>query len=543
MAALPCLPMGDCMKGRYAFWVGLLVVVSFTANAQTSVTPESEYKKLINVDQNIQPLGANPFGENISLYDGTLSFEQTDVTIPGTGPALQLGRLFVIQDHPSYTLNALRPFGDWELDIPRIETFAGSANATAAPIWQVQGGSTARCSSFGVPPVYSQQGYDPWTPSQWWYGYHLMIPGQGSQNLLSRNSQTNTLSPSISGLTFPIVTKQNWMIHCGVTASDGGEGFVAIAPDGTQYTFAYLIYRPMTTITSPYGTTPAAVSSKVGVTPQVSQNNILFRRDALMMVTKVQDRFGNTLTYNYTGNNLTSIVASDGRQLTFQYGNTSAGQLVTSVTATAANASPRVWTYTYDTTSASQSPTLTGLALPDASTWSFNLGSLEAPETYTEGGDCTGDVYATLDPGSASGSMTHPSGLTGTFVTKAMMHGRSYVPKQCFTLGTATTPTYSTYPEVFYQYSIVSKQFSGAGLPTRTWTYNYSAPNQSWSTAACASDNTCATTVYTDVVDPEGNDVRTTFSNRYDSTEGLLLQTDYFTSSNTSAILRSVVNS
>lgn len=53
MAALPCLPMGDCMKGRYAFWVGLLVVVSLTANAQTSVTPESEYKKLINVDQNI----------------------------------------------------------------------------------------------------------------------------------------------------------------------------------------------------------------------------------------------------------------------------------------------------------------------------------------------------------------------------------------------------------------------------------------------------------------------------------------------------------
>ena len=88
--------MGDCMKGRYAFWVGLLVVVSLTANAQTSVTPESEYKKLINVDQNIQPLGANPFGENISLYDGTLSFEQTDVIIPGTGPALQLGRLFVI---------------------------------------------------------------------------------------------------------------------------------------------------------------------------------------------------------------------------------------------------------------------------------------------------------------------------------------------------------------------------------------------------------------------------------------------------------------
>ena len=59
------------------------------AHAQ-SVTPEDEYKKLIKVSEDIQPLGENPFGERIGLYDGSLSFNQADISVPGIGPTITI---------------------------------------------------------------------------------------------------------------------------------------------------------------------------------------------------------------------------------------------------------------------------------------------------------------------------------------------------------------------------------------------------------------------------------------------------------------------
>lgn len=46
-----------------------------------AASPEDEYRKLIRVNQDIQPLGEHPFGENVSLYDGSLSFTQTDISL------------------------------------------------------------------------------------------------------------------------------------------------------------------------------------------------------------------------------------------------------------------------------------------------------------------------------------------------------------------------------------------------------------------------------------------------------------------------------
>jgi hypothetical protein len=107
-------------------------------------TPESEYKKLIKVDEEVQPLGANPFGESISLYDGSLSFEQTDISLPGAGPLLQISRSLKVTGENDYPLNTEGAFADWELDIPRIETIApNQANMSG---WLVQAGSSARCT-------------------------------------------------------------------------------------------------------------------------------------------------------------------------------------------------------------------------------------------------------------------------------------------------------------------------------------------------------------------------------------------------------------
>jgi hypothetical protein len=80
---------------RIAVAAALLLPIS-VACAQTMVTPEDEYKKLVKVNEDLQPLGENPFGERIGLYDGSLSFEQVDVSVPGTGPTITVGREFTL---------------------------------------------------------------------------------------------------------------------------------------------------------------------------------------------------------------------------------------------------------------------------------------------------------------------------------------------------------------------------------------------------------------------------------------------------------------
>jgi YD repeat-containing protein len=522
--------------------------LSGMAWSQSTVTPDQEYQQLIKVNQDIEPLGANPFGENISPYNGELSFDETDVSLAGNGPALVIARSLSTASPLSYSLDAERPFGDWDLDIPRIET---------ATVAKIQGGNTGwitnsltigtRCSDFGVPATPSPiQGGNAWSSDQWWYGYHLIVPGIGSQDLMIRSS-SNPLTPAAGTSAYAIVTKQNWMISCtaSTAADDGGQGFIALAPDGTQYTFTHLVYRPMATVTEPLGTSPDSLKAAIGggVTPLDASSNLLERSDAFMYVTQVVDRFGNSLTYSYNNanGNLTSITASDGRSVTVNYDST--GYMITSVTANASNVPSRTWTYTYNTSN-SALPTLTGVTLPDGSTWSYNLGAFQTDAPNTQGGDCTGNSVATLaTSGTVTGTITHPSGLTATFTMSSMLHGRSYVPKSCWgPASQGTDLTYYIYPEYYYQPTVTSKSFSGAGIPTETWTYNYSSPNQSYGGDACYSAGTCPSTIYTDVVDPNGNDVRYTYSNEWGYTEGQLLSTTYYSGAAGGTVLRTVTN-
>jgi hypothetical protein len=84
---------------RLVLGVVFLGMFSMHAWSQSApVTPESEYQKRIKVSEDIQPLGENPFGEHVSLYSGSTSFEQADVSSSGNGPSMQITRLFNTPD-------------------------------------------------------------------------------------------------------------------------------------------------------------------------------------------------------------------------------------------------------------------------------------------------------------------------------------------------------------------------------------------------------------------------------------------------------------
>ncbi|MFC3651555.1 hypothetical protein ACFONN_08390, partial [Dyella humi] len=521
------------MRARWqgsCLWVAVLLVLSGWCHAQ-SVTPDQEYQKLIQVDQNIEPLGEHPFGENINTYDGTLSFNVTDVSLRGNGLAITVGRTLSFWNYLPNSTNgsAQRPFGDWDLDIPRIETIVAGPGLPSTATWQTGGfvdattGTTQRCTNFKPPPGVAPVGTSAsgFAADQYWAGYKLFVPGQGGQLLMPRGS-ANSLSPNISGMSFPIVTKNNWMIACGVTASDGGDGFLAIAPDGTRYTFAQLVYRPANELTN-------------------GGSSFLFRRDAFMYVTQIQDRFGNTLTYNYDSSTgyLTSITANDGREVDVAY--QSGTPLIQTVTAKAANVASRTWTYSYDTSTATL-PYLTGVQLPDGSAWSYQGGGFDTAQVTMSVANCGAKTVPTVSSAvNPTARMTAPSGLTATFILTPRLSGRSYVPHNCYG-GSESSAPYATFPEFSGQFSITSEVLSGAGMPTQTWSYSYSSPNLSWNDDACATSGTCATTVYTDVTDPNGNDTRYTFSNRFDATEGLLLRTDSYSGAAGGTLMRSEIN-
>ncbi|HET7301176.1 MAG TPA: RHS repeat domain-containing protein, partial [Oleiagrimonas sp.] len=371
----------DIIMGNGRGWarlclMGLGVFALLAPVGAQTVTPEEQYKALIRVDQDIQPLGEHPFGENISLYNGSLSFQVTDVSASGNGPLLQLTRSYEIQPAFGAHVAPAEPvFADWALDLPRIQTFTAGGLIYDASVghdvpfsgWQVSLGlqagiSAFRCRDFALPPSFFDVGlYTDPMPStfelgQWWTGYHLVIPGQGDQDLL-KNTDTTTQG------TYPAITKNHWRLSCiqETQTANGqpGDGFVAHAPDGTAYYFNELVYTSAPAVTGSDLAAGVSRSSKglldklthpkalvASVVSLLTGSDIahaeraegggngspsLGRDMAYLLVTKIEDRSGNTLTYHYDSvGRLTRIDASDGRTLSLSYSTTSG--FVSSVT-------------------------------------------------------------------------------------------------------------------------------------------------------------------------------------------------------------------
>lgn len=518
---------------RCRLFVAALMSVSSFSQAQT-VSPEDELKRKIKVVEEIQPLDENPFGEKISLYSGALSFAQTDVSLPGQGPLLEITRSFKIPDlslNQFYQETAVNALVDWSLDVPHIETLS------APSYWQ---GSTRgqwtfiddlrRCSGFGPAPhiaVPTKPGQEPvdWEPEAWWHGYQLVTADGESQDLLWR-SASHTQAPQM-GMPFPIVTRQFWSIGClGQTANGHpGEGFLAVDPSGNKYWFDWLTYREAPTMARAGG-------------------GALLRRKALMMVSRIEDRFGNYLSYSYDApGNLIGIEGSDGRKVSLAYESWQRSNAdgvaappafrLSTVTVQPGSAAARVWRYSYSADP--MVPRLNAVHQPDQSAWSFDLGAFQSPGRDSLLIYTTGCAAVWHESGQASsGRMTHPSGLSGTFTVQSLLRGRSYTPDACADVGASLKRTFT--PPYYGVAAITRREYAGSGIGQQTWSYSYS-PHHGSAIEQCGGG--CASTVWTDVVDPSGAGARYTFSNRFDATESLLLRTDQFKGGIGSETLRS----
>lgn len=485
------------------------LVLSVPVRAQ-SATVFLEQGQLVRASRNVAAVGADLAGDRVNLYTGTLEFVQTDVSLPGNSVLpVSLGRRYVASN---YRLAAHYEghFVDWDLEIPRLHgiyvgTGLNGLNGGAANGgWVVPGASAAerlqRCSRFGPPPPRPLT-RDEIQPSQYWSGHMLYVPGAGDRQLLARDP-ADTLVPG-DGYSYPVVTTDHWQLRCvsgmasptnGPGTEQSGEGFIALAPDGTQYRFDWIVTR-----------SAQGLSTGAGNTTRV---------EVWIMPTVVKDRFGNTVTYTYDSTNpwrLLNIQSSDGRQLTLSYGT---GNRVASVTD-----GTRTWYYDYSPISGGSDYRLTRTTLPDNSAYTYDLNEQSGAPQYSSPAGCNGTStwsHGTLLPVSKTSSITHPSGAVASFTMAWVAHGRAmntgFADPGCPTVqaGDSQTP-------VFAVRSLVAKTLSGPGLPASIWTYDWGAPNGTWNCAG-----TCLGTKTLTLTDPRNVVTRYTYGIKEMLTEGQL---------------------
>ena len=492
-----------------------LLVMPGLTSAYTGKQPWEEYDKVIQARGAVTAHGPEIFGDQVDLYSGALSFSVTDISVPGNSRLpVALTRTMTVSNRRLYPNDG--PLADWDLDLPHL-------SGVYAPTWP-----SDRCSSTRNPGT-AFSGSTAYGVDEYWHGVQAHMPGGGE--MLAANQSAP--KPSTGG-PYPWMTSALTYFSCLPSINNGaGEGFLAITADGTRYWFNHMAqyYEPQ--LASPITVTPSPY-------PLTRKRNVLY-------ATRVEDRFGNWVTYSYSNSatataRLNSIQASDGRAISLTYN--AQGSV-----ATASNGS-QTWTYQY--AYPSTGGTLTAVVLPDTSRWSLDLAALSNAEIQFDGDQPRScEVPAMVLPaGPIVGSVTHPSGAVGEFEVQHRRLGRSNVPMFCanweYPINNRLNDI-AIVPRDMDVLAMERKSVSGPGLVPGTWQYEFMAA-RTWAPGTgpncqtedclepvCVSD-ACAGSSTATITGPNGQWKRYSFGNSYRYNEGKLLKVEQGTGE--SAILR-----
>lgn len=472
---------------------------------QSLIFVSEEHAKLIDQRRNLGALGPDLMGEQVNLQTGSVSFVHTDIDLPGnSGLPVRLLRRFTVEPKRGSDNLRLAAFADWEVDVPYLSgTFAQSTGwVVSAP-----GGHTVqRCAvplaTRAVPPQVPASAYNGDTGAtfqahEYWHGFQLHAPDDGGELLWVDPASTQP-KPSAGG-PFYWATNGRWFFSC----TGNGEQFVGHAPDGLRYYFTHLVSRPTTPVIA--DRSPAELA----------------RVEVRLMLTRVEDRFNNAVTYTWVGNQLQSISANDGRSITLSYNSNG------HVESASDGVSTWIYGYTGSGSGATSNHSLSSVALPDGSSWVLQFSALASARlTYERGDESPANCYGRGEPisGSYSGNLTHPSGATATFTVAPQQHGRTQVPRVCINEGPIgpASDDYSWYTLSYDVLSLQQKTLTGAGLGSQQWTYHYS-PSFCFAVDCGAAPDYSQTTIE----GPDGEVVRYRFGTRYQGNEGKLLQVEH----------------
>jgi hypothetical protein len=504
---------------------GLVIFVAAIAGAlyAPAASAQSSYDKAIKSAQLVGALDNGAFGDSINFYSGALSFDVTDLTIPGNSALkmsvarsynAEFGRMEGAKPDPAqplrlYVFEARKYlFGDWDLDIPNIAgTFAkgiGWKNDSTTPL--------ARCSVIGQiradgsPATGEPMQPDPMFPGGFWHGDSLHAEGASQVMILA----TNSAIPRPAGGVFHWTTKDDWWISCIPAANTTGEGFLAIDPAGTKYRFDWMSSRNV-----------GVISEIVDLGNQKYQQFNTYLQEVMFLPTRIEDRFGNYVDYTYSADEFArpltitsrSAASGDERKFIFAYNSENLIESVTDGTRTVRYA------YAHSVSG----PSLSTVTFDDLSSWEYQFTGLDdmtAQSLYDPEDLCAQPPppLGALPPlssyecvgypasqGGGSGTVIHPSGAQATYLLKTHFH-----------------LTDTTGYAVSYPVSIAERTVSGPGLATRKWSYAF-APNAADVKAQCLA-GACPKRIWTDEIDADYRVVRRLFGIQPEEDQGLLLQ-------------------
>ena len=483
------------------------LIAQAQTQSQGGIPPYVEYRKRVETSQNISPLDVGLFGEEISLYNGSTTFSVTDIDLPGNnGLPVRLTRKLAIdlqqQDNLSTYDSLLKGVGDWDVDVPYM-----------AATYPVPYSYTLRCDGDYVPPMSMGPGFS-FRRGEVWQGISVNIPGRGTTSAMGVQPQ---VPKPTANSTWKFTTVQRDHFECiPMQPGFSGQGFRMRSATGLTYHFDIATTR-----------TAARISKNIW--PDVGGDNptrtvYLDRNKLYLLASKIEDRFGNTVNYQYNANgHPVRIWSNDGREILFAY----SGSRLASATAHG-----RTWNYQYY--GHQFDSYLSTVLQPDGSRWQYTrTGTLKPsadPHPLPQMPWCTHDPL--MNDVTYSMAAVHPSGAAGVFQFSNRRHFRSGVhATECTQRGDVNNPEYDLLtPHFFDVLSIDSKQIAGPGLPSMTWTYDYGLNGQTlWgvhtepATYPCT---TCDASKSVTVTNPDGTKTRHHFGIRYHDNDGRQLGTD-----------------
>ncbi len=482
---------------QWQAWLGVCLA-GMCGVGSAAVLPYQEYSQKVRDAQQLSALDDGLFGDTVSLFNGGTEFNVVDVSLPGNDalPVELRRRLNVVAEPSVGFVDRFGGVGNWDIDVPNISGvvdghFRWNSNSL--------GEARQRCADRLYPSTGSQARL-----SDIFHGFTIRIPGAGSKSLLAHETSTY---PKLGTGTAGLWTTRDLDAFTCTPMINGypGDGFVMHAANGIRYFFDVGVERSIDAV-------------------QGRNNTRRTRVQVFLLASRIEDRFGNSVSYSYDGEGYpVRIAGSDGREISLVY---SQGKLVQ------ATVNGRQWQYGYN------GEALGTVTLPDQSRWTYSYsGSLRPLYEFwdaEQGPTCSN--YPTVTEASFALDATHPSGAQGHFEFRHLRHGRSGVRRSVCVIdvpGTGGEPGtyYLGVPYYYDMFSLVSKTLSGPGLDTPlTWQYRYGSGRYGlWGTGVptpntpCTDRSVCSLGKTTSILQPDGTRDLYRYGMQYGINEGVLL--------------------
>lgn len=144
----------------------------------------------------------------------------------------------------------------------------------------------------------------PTLPGSWGYtdigfGIDVRWNGGNGEELLIADDPAYASSPELESPKWMTASRARFTCLAATRNGYPGEAFVGHTPDGKKYFFDWGVERPYATAKFNDG----------------AANRMVARKRVYLLASRVEDRYGNWVTYSYNGYKLNAIESSDGRRI------------------------------------------------------------------------------------------------------------------------------------------------------------------------------------------------------------------------------------